>query len=280
MYIECSMSSPVMKKKTTPGLRSFGSQSGTDSLVSDNEFSHTHSSKYASITNEMREQEEEMFDLPSLDAHIEYSFDNAKDFNYSSENEMVEEHSDNLGSSFLMNSRLEIEVDEVGDHGASNLDVAGVTNQSIALLCDKHGVEEDRDVSPKGPRVSSLEDIYLPCSSDETNIISPTPLPAVAFLHIEGNFRFLLKENAYDEGGVCLRICNPVVQEFIGKNLVYVAEVCGKLGAYSSLRQKRTLGAYSFFRPKKITSGKAKDQEFNCEENLGLLQLYLHVPDA
>ncbi|KAG6407914.1 hypothetical protein SASPL_130914 [Salvia splendens] len=186
-YIECSMSSPVMKKKTTPGLRSFESQSGTYSLVSDNELSHTHSSKYASITNEMR-------------------------FQLFFENEMVEEHSDNLGSSFLMDSRLEIEVDAVGDHGASNLDVAGVTNQSITFLCDNHGVEEDRDASPEGARVSSLEDIYLLCSSDETNIISPTPLPAVAFLPIEADFRFLLKENAYDEGGVCLRICNPVVQ--------------------------------------------------------------------
>ncbi|XP_042012427.1 protein WVD2-like 7 [Salvia splendens] len=131
------------RKKRLFGLCSLRSWSGTDSLVSDNEFSHTHSSMYVSFTNEMREQEEEMFDLPSWDAHMEYSFDNAKDFIYFPENEMVEEHSDNLGSSFLMDSRLEIEVDEVGDHGASNLDVAGVTNQSIALLCDKHRVDEE-----------------------------------------------------------------------------------------------------------------------------------------
>ncbi|KAG6400937.1 hypothetical protein SASPL_137782 [Salvia splendens] len=193
--------------------------------------------------------------------------DSLVNFNYSSENEMVEEHSANLGSSFLMDSRLEIEVDEVGDHGASNLDVVGVPNQSIALICDKHGVDDDRDASPEGPRVSSLEDIYLPCSSDETNIISPTPLPAVAFFHIEGDFRFLLKENAYDEGGVYLRICNLVVQEYIGKNLVYVAEVCGTLGAYSSFRQKRTLGAYYFFRPKKITS---EDREESGEAGDGV----------
>ncbi|KAG6396593.1 hypothetical protein SASPL_142746 [Salvia splendens] len=165
---------------------SIRSRSGTDSLVSENEFSHTHSSRYASFTNEMREQEEKMSDLPRLEAQMEHSFDNAKDFNYSSKNEMVEEHSDNPGSSFFMASRLEIEVDAVGDHGASNLDVAGVTNQSIALRCDKHGVEEDQDASPESPRVSSLDDI------------TPTPLPVVAFL----------------------RTCNPVVQEYIRKNLV------------------------------------------------------------
>ncbi|KAG6437329.1 hypothetical protein SASPL_102243 [Salvia splendens] len=64
-YIECSMSSLVMKKKTTPGLRSFGSRCEPDYKVSVG----------------MREQEGDgMSDSSSLDEQIAYSCVEARVF--------------------------------------------------------------------------------------------------------------------------------------------------------------------------------------------------------
>lgn len=41
-----------------------------------------------------------------------------------------------------------------------------------------------------------------------------------------------------------------------------------------------TFGAYSSLRPKRITRDKLKEQEFDYDENSGLLTLDLPVPDA
>ncbi|KAG6401915.1 hypothetical protein SASPL_138783 [Salvia splendens] len=123
-----------------------------------------------------------MSDSLILDAQVECSCDDPKDFDcVSNRGMMEEEHCDNLESVLTMDSSLVTEMDAL-DH-----DVSGVSRpSSIALLYDNHGVEEDRDVSLDNRQVPSFEEIYPLCGSD-------------AFLPVmERDFKVLLQGNVHD----------------------------------------------------------------------------------
>ncbi|KAG6414259.1 hypothetical protein SASPL_126977 [Salvia splendens] len=90
----------------------------------------------------------------------------------------------------LMDSKSETEVEDVCGDDASNSDANGVSISSIALLGEKHGVEEDRAASPADHQVSASKEIYWSCSSDVNNILSTAPLPAAALLSdVDGDFK-------------------------------------------------------------------------------------------
>ena len=151
------------------------------------EFTHTQSpttevrpdSSLSGREHGLREREKEMSTPSSVDARTKFSCDNAWDIQCSSSHEMMEEeHFDNPRSTLSMDSRCGTKVDYALDYDAPGSDAAGVSNPPIALLCDIHGVEDDRDASSEGHRVPSFEELYPPCSSDEPKIVTMTPLPA------------------------------------------------------------------------------------------------------
>ncbi|KAG6436888.1 hypothetical protein SASPL_101792 [Salvia splendens] len=116
-----------------------------------------------------------------------------------------EEHCEKLGSTLLMDSKSETEVEDVCGDDASNSDATGVSISSIALLGEKHRVEEDRAVSPADHQVSASEEIYWLCSSDVNNILSTAPLPTAALLSdVDGDIKCLLQGHTHDEWDICL----------------------------------------------------------------------------
>ncbi|KAG6432695.1 hypothetical protein SASPL_104280 [Salvia splendens] len=107
----------------------------------------------------------------------------------------------------FMDSKSETEVEDVSGDDASNSDATGVSISSIALLGEKHGVEEDRAVSPADHQVSASKEIYWSCSSDVNNILSTAPLPAAALLSdVDGDFKCLLQGHTHDEWDICLKM--------------------------------------------------------------------------
>ncbi|KAG6415621.1 hypothetical protein SASPL_123034 [Salvia splendens] len=105
----------------------------------------------------------------------------------------------------FMDSKSETEVEDVCGDDASNSDATGVLISSIALLGEKHEVEEDRAVSPADHQVSASKEIYWSCSSDVNNILSTAPLPAAALLSdVDGDFMCLLQGHTHDEWDICL----------------------------------------------------------------------------
>ncbi|XP_047968571.1 protein WVD2-like 7 [Salvia hispanica] len=183
------------RKKGLFGLCSPRIRSDVVYQVSDNEasekrcygdeFVHTHSPKHdegmdsfaCGSEHGMREQEGEVSDSSSLVAQIEYKHDDARDFDCFSERGTVEEeHRDNPGSVLSMDSRSETEVDEALDRGAANSDMDNVSNPSISLLSDNHGIEENRDASLEGQRVSSSEE-NAPSQAEH---VKPTSLRLVS----------------------------------------------------------------------------------------------------
>ncbi|KAG6401085.1 hypothetical protein SASPL_137930 [Salvia splendens] len=164
---------------------------------------HTHSpnldecldSYVCGYTHELRDQDEDDSSSSSFVAPIGYSCEVTRDFEYYSKRRTVEEeHCENLGSMLLMDSKSETEVEDVCGDDASNSDATGVSISSIALLGEKHGVEEDRAVSPADHQVSASKEIYLSCSYDVNNLLSTVLLPTAALLSdVDGDFKCLLQ---------------------------------------------------------------------------------------
>ncbi|KAG6399752.1 hypothetical protein SASPL_141235 [Salvia splendens] len=110
-----------------------------------------------------------------------------------------EEHCEYLGNMLLMDSKSETKVEEVCGVDASKSNATGVSISSIALLDEKHGVEEDRAVSHTYHQVSASKEIYWSYISDMNSILSTSlPLPAAALLsdvkclHVpDGDFKCL-----------------------------------------------------------------------------------------
>ncbi|XP_042036703.1 protein WVD2-like 7 isoform X2 [Salvia splendens] len=157
----------------------------TENRCYGDEFAHTHSPKpdegmdrsVCGSEHGMKVQEGEVSDSSSLDAQIEYSCDDARDFDCCSERGTVEEeHCDNLGSVLSMDSRLETEVDEALDRDAANSEMANVSNPSTALISDNHGVDENEDASLEGQRVSASEE-NAPSQAEH---VKPTSLRLVS----------------------------------------------------------------------------------------------------
>ncbi|XP_042016367.1 probable polygalacturonase At3g15720 [Salvia splendens] len=104
-----------------------------------------------------------------------------------------------------MDSKSETEVEDVCGDDASNSDTTGVSISSIALLGEKHGVEEDRAVSPADYQVSASKEIYWSCSSDVNSILSTAPLSAATLLSdVDRDFKCLLQGHTQDEWDICL----------------------------------------------------------------------------
>lgn len=106
----------------------------------------------------LMEQEGEVSDSSSLDAQIEYSCDSARKVYCFSEQGTTEEEDHAIPESVLsaVHSRLE-EVKEAVDRDAANSEMTNMSNPAIGLISDNHAVEENRDASPEGQRVSSPE---------------------------------------------------------------------------------------------------------------------------
>ncbi|KAG6425888.1 hypothetical protein SASPL_110096 [Salvia splendens] len=105
----------------------------------------------------------------------------------------------------FMDSKSETEVEDVCGDDASNSDTTGVSISSIALLGEKHGVEEDRAVSPADYQVSASKEIYWSCSSDVNSILSTAPLSAATLLSdVDRDFKCLLQGHTQDEWDICL----------------------------------------------------------------------------
>ncbi|KAG6399393.1 hypothetical protein SASPL_140873 [Salvia splendens] len=130
------------------------------------------------------------------------------DFDYYSKRRTVEEeHCENMGSMLLMDSKSETKVEDVCGDDASNSDATGVSISSITLLGEKHGVEEDRAVSPADHQVSASKEIYWSCSSDVNNILSTAPLSAAALLSdVDGDFKCLMQGHTHNEWDICLKL--------------------------------------------------------------------------
>ncbi|KAG6414067.1 hypothetical protein SASPL_126784 [Salvia splendens] len=141
---------------------------------------HTHSpnldecldSYVCGYAYELRDQDEDHYSSSSFVAPIEYS--------------------------------CETKVEDVCGDDASNSDATGVSISSIALLGEKHGVEEDRAVSPADHQVSASKEIYWSCSSDVNNILSTAHLPAAALSDVDGDFKCLLQGHTHNEWDICL----------------------------------------------------------------------------
>ncbi|KAG6403215.1 hypothetical protein SASPL_135432 [Salvia splendens] len=138
---------------------------------------HTHSpnldkcldSYVCGYAHELRDQDEEDSSSSSFVAPIGHSCEVTRDFDYYSKRRTVEEeHCENLGSMLLMDSKSETEVENVCGDDASNSDATVVSISSIALLGEKHGVEEDR-------------------------------------ADVDGDFKCLLQGYTHDEWDICLR---------------------------------------------------------------------------
>ncbi|KAG6438025.1 hypothetical protein SASPL_102958 [Salvia splendens] len=96
-------------------------------------------------------------------------------------------------------------VEDVCGDDASNSDTTGVSISSIALLGEKHGVEEDRAVSPADYQVSASKEIYWSCSSDVNSILSTAPLSAATLLSdVDRDFKCLLQGHTQDEWDIGL----------------------------------------------------------------------------
>ncbi|KAG6401067.1 hypothetical protein SASPL_137912 [Salvia splendens] len=97
------------------------------------------------------------------------------------------------------------EVEDVCGDDASNSNTTGVLISSIALLGEKHRVEEDRVVSPANYQVSASKEIYWSCSFDVNIILSTVPLPAATLLSdVDRDFKCLLQGHTQDEWDICL----------------------------------------------------------------------------
>ncbi|KAG6428017.1 hypothetical protein SASPL_112265 [Salvia splendens] len=107
----------------------------------------------------------------------------------------------------FMDSKSETGVEDVCGDDASNSDTTSVSISSIALLGEKHEVEEDRAVSQADYQVSASKEIYWSCSSDVNSILSTAPLSAATLLSdVDRDFKCLLQGHTQDEWDICLNV--------------------------------------------------------------------------